>query len=50
MRPAMVTILNQPDGTMTYRIDDPDSSGYAEVSIEALVGLLEMAGIRPEAR
>ena len=42
---AMATITRHDDGTLTYQISDPDDTGIAEITVEALTGLFQMAGI-----
>jgi hypothetical protein len=47
---ALAVVTRHDDGTLTYEIDDTDGSGIVEVSVEALVELFRMAGIKPGAR
>lgn len=44
---ATVTITRRESG-LTYQILDPYHSGIAEITVDALRELFEMAGIKPE--
>jgi hypothetical protein len=50
-RPALVTLTRHTSESgaeyFTYGISDPDSSGFTEITLDALVGLFRMAGIEP---
>lgn len=43
----MAVITRHDDGALTYEIDDPYATGIVEVSVEALVELFALAGIKP---
>lgn len=47
---ALAVITTHDDGTLTYVIDDPDNTGIIEVTVDAMVQLLHMAGIKPGGR
>ena len=54
-RPALVTVTRHPSfpkpgvvETYTYKIEDPEGSGYAMITLDLLKDLFRLAGIEPE--